>query len=261
LSGLALIAPKANLLNFETTPPIRAARPKTGMRLGGIGLIAQSTTEHQMATELEIKAKVDTLRSLPPRLEKLNRCLGTVMWPGQGVRVHLPQGMELSEVEKAQSTALLAEITATVSGTNLDPVTCSKARLSLLTKMVMGFPMAANATEQQGSARLDMYLDALEDMPPWAIAAAIKRWGRGESPDVKGSSHNYNFPPSSATLRSLCAFEVEPLKEQAGKLTRLLSAVPAERAMDPQPIKSEVTGSDGQVLTFAMKRACGRVRG
>lgn len=201
-----------------------------------------------MPTELEIRRKLDTLVSLPPRLEKLSGCLGTVIWPGMGARLNFPAGMELTAAERTQSTSLLEEIQAAIAGTNLDPATCAKARFSLLTKMVLASPMASNATEQQSTARLDMYLEALEDMPPWSIAAALKRWNKGEC-----GNHNYNFAPAPAVLRSICKEELLPLEKQAAKLTRILSAVSIERAMNPNPIEKP-SDPPGTVLQFGMRR-------
>src|SRR3569833_12554 len=202
--------------------------------------------EAVMATELEIKAKLDTLRSLPPRLEKLSNSLGTVNWPGQATRLNFPLGMELTEEEREQSTSLLKEIRAVIEGTNLDSIASSKAKLSLVTKMAMGSPMAANSTEEQSSARRDLYLDALDDVPPWSIAKAIKRWNKGECEGIGLGVMNYNFPPSPAVLRKLCKLELSPLEVQVAKLKRILAAVPIERAMDPAPMKAEVLRIDGQ---------------
>jgi hypothetical protein len=192
-----------------------------------------------MATEIEIKAKLDTLRSLPPRLEKLSGCLGTVNWPGQGKRLNFPSGMELTADERSQSISLLAELRAVIDGTNLEAKACSKARYSLLTKMLMSYPMAASASVEQSSARQDMYLEALDDMPPWAISNALKRWNKGECTDIDMGNLNYNFAPAPAILRALCKAELRPLELQAAKLKRLLSAVPIDRAMDPKPIELE----------------------
>jgi hypothetical protein len=192
-----------------------------------------------MATELEIRAKLDTLRSLPPRLERLSGCLGTVNWPGQGKRLNFPSGMELSEEERNQSISLLAELRAVIEGTNLEPKACSKARYSLLTKMLMSYPMAASASAEQGVARLEMYLEALDDIAPWAISNALKRWNKGECADIAMGQLNYNFAPAPAILRALCKSELRPFENQAAKLNRLLSAVPIDRAMDPWPLEAD----------------------
>lgn len=193
-----------------------------------------------MATDIEIRAKLDILRSLPPRLEKLSGVLGKVNWPGMQTRLNFPSGMELSEEERSQSMSLLDELRAVTTGTNLEPKACSKARYSLLTKMLMSYPMAASASAEQGVARLEMYLEALDDIAPWAISNALKRWNKGECDDIGMGQLNYNFAPAPAILRGICKSEIRPFENQAAKLARILSAVSIERAMNPEPIEPDV---------------------
>ncbi len=92
--------------------------------------------------------------------------------------------------------------------------------------------MAGGGTEQAAEARLSFYLEAVSDMAPWVLDAAIKRWVRGDI--GKG---NIDFAPSPGALRRLCEEELEPFDAQIFKLKRLLSALPIERAMDPAPIQ------------------------
>lgn len=192
-----------------------------------------------MATDLEIRAKLDRLVSLPPQLEKLSGALGTVNWPGMPTRLNFPSGMELSEADRNLSISLLAELRAVIDGTNLDAKTCSKARFALVAKLIANSPMAASAAPEAGLARQEMYLEALDDMPPWSISNALKRWNKGECADVGMGQFNYNFAPAPPILRALCKAEIKPLENQASKLKRLLSAVSIDRAMDPAPIESE----------------------
>lgn len=184
-----------------------------------------------MANELQIREKLDTMLSLPLPLARLERSLGTVRWPGQAERLNFPSGMELSEADRQELNARLIELKQIITGENLSPVQCSKARLSLLTKLLLGYPTAGGATDEAGQARLDFYRESVSDIAPWALDAAIKRWVRGDI--GKG---NIDFAPSPGALRRLCEEELEPFEGQILKLTRLLSALPIERAMDPAPL-------------------------
>jgi hypothetical protein len=184
-----------------------------------------------MAKELEIRERLDMLLSLPLAFARLEKSLGTVRWPGQPTRVNFPSGMGLSEDERKHLTGRLEEIQRVTTGANLDPKECSKARLSLLINLMLGYPAAGNTTDEAAEARLSFYHDAVSDIAPWALDAAIKRWVRGDI--GKG---NIDFAPSPGALRRLCEDELEPFKAQAWKLNRLLSAVPIEQAMDPTPI-------------------------
>lgn len=184
-----------------------------------------------MANELQIRDHLDTMLSLPLRLAKLEKSLGTVKWPEQPTRLNFPSGMELSEADRKDLSDRLGELQRITTGENLAPATCSKARLSLLTKLLLGYPAAGGGTEQAAEARLSFYLEAVSDIAPWALDAAIKRWVRGDI--GKG---NIDFAPSPGALRRLCEEELEPFEAQMVKLKRLLSALPIERAMDQTPL-------------------------
>lgn len=200
-----------------------------------------------MATELQIREQLDTMRSLPLRLEKLESLLGTVHWPQQPVRMNFPSGMELTAEERKWIDGRLKALDAIMTGENLQPGECSKARLSLLTKLLLGYPTAGSTTEAAASARLGFYLESVAEVAPWALDAAIKRWVRGDVPNA-----NVDFAPSPGTLRRLCDLELEPYMAVAGKLKRLASAVPIDRAMDPAPIPLPEIGrieGQGAVIT------------
>jgi hypothetical protein len=189
-----------------------------------------------MANELEIRARLDLMRSLPPPLARLESSLGTVQWPGEGVRLNFPSGMELTQPQRKEIEDRIANLGQLVTGGHLAPAECSRARLSLLTKLLMGFPSAGNQSDKATDARLEFYMEAIGDVAPWALDAAIKRWVRG---DVENS--NVDFAPSPGALRRLCETELAPFQQQIVKLNRLLSAVPLERAMDPKPIEPTTT--------------------
>jgi len=59
-------------------------------------------------------------------------------------------------------------------------------------------PVGGSSSETAAEARADMYDDALSDIPPWAINAAIKRWGKGDVPELKMGTLNFTFAPAPA---------------------------------------------------------------
>jgi hypothetical protein len=121
--------------------------------------------------------------------------------------------------------------------------------------MLLAFPAAGSASEAAAQARSDVYDDALGDLPPWAINAAIKRWAKGEVPtDLNMGALNFTFAPSPAILRKLAKVELGPLEAQASKLRMLLLTVSVERAMDPEPIPVEVKSESGQVVAIGLRR-------
>lgn len=209
-----------------------------------------------MATELEIRERLDMMRSLPWRLEKLASSIGTTIWPGQPARLDLPSGMELTDQDRAEIQIRLDQVNEIITGASLTTNESAKARLSLLTKMLLAFPAAGSSSEAAAQARSDVYDDALGDIPPWAINNAIKRWGKGEVPaDLNMGILNFTFAPAPAVLRKLSKVELSPFEAQALKLKRLLQTVSIERAMDPTPLPaSEVKLTGGKVIQIGVRK-------
>lgn len=208
-----------------------------------------------MATELIAPKHLELMRSLPLRLAKLVNSIGTTQWPGQPVRLDLPSGVVLSNQDRTEIRARLNGLMEIITGSNLTPNQAAKARLALLTRMLLALPMGGSLSEAAAESRADMYDDALSDIPPWAIEAAIKRWGKGDVPDLRMGSLNFTFAPAPAILRKICKLELEPYEDQVLKLRRLLEAISIERAMDPSPIAPEVNSESGRGVLIGMRRA------
>lgn len=184
-----------------------------------------------MATDVQIREQLDTMLSLPLPLARLEKSLGTVAWPGQPTRTNFPSGQGLTEEQREDITLRLEQLRQAMTGENLSAGQLSKARLSLLTKLMLGYPAAGGSSDEAAQSRLSFYLEAVSDIAPWALDAAIKRWVRGDVD--KG---NVDFAPSPGALRRMCEEELEPFEAQMFKLKRLLSAISIERAMDMTPI-------------------------
>jgi hypothetical protein len=103
----------------------------------------------------------------------------------------------------------------------------------------MNYPMAASVTAEQSVSRLEMYLEALDDIAPWAISNSLKRWNKGECDGIGMGQLNYSFAPAPAILRAICKLEIGPFEDQVAKLIQLLSAVSIDRAMDPTPLEAD----------------------
>jgi hypothetical protein len=202
-----------------------------------------------MANELEIRERLDTMLSLPLPLARLEKSLGTVTWPGQPTRLNFPSGQGLTEEQREAATVRLEQLRQAMTGENLSASQLSKARLSLLTKLMLGYPAAGGSSDEAAQSRLSFYLEAVSDIAPWALDAAIKRWVRGDVD--KG---NVDFAPSPGALRRMCEEELEPFEAQIFKLKRLLSAIPMERAMDSTPLApAEVSTQFGAVRMPRLK--------
>lgn len=185
-------------------------------------------------------ARPELIPSLPPRLAALVGAVGTVRHPGQGVRHHLQIGWEMSVLEKAEAETTLQHLTSA-----LDPMAHfgdqpgPMAKAAILTKLIRGLAGAAEVSDVVAAAKIEMYADAIEDLPAWSIDIAVKRWGRGSCPDEIEERPKYAFPPAPATLRALALLELERPRRDAAKLEILLAAIPMDRALDPEPLPKQ----------------------
>jgi hypothetical protein len=207
-----------------------------------------------MASNLEIRAELDTMRYLPLRLARLANSISKTDWPGQKTRLSLPAEMMLTASERAGLEQRLVAIKTIITGSNLTTAECSKARLSLLTKMLLAFPTSGNSSDAAADARGDIYDDAVEDIPPWALSAAIKRWVKGDVPDLRLGALNFHFAPAPAVLLAICKLELADFRAQASAIEKLLACITLERAMDPTPIPINVKSEGGRVLSFSPRR-------
>src|SRR5262249_42176250 len=96
-----------------------------------------------------------------------------------------------------------------------------KSTLVIVTKMMQAIP-AQRATQAAVEAAGEAYLAALDDLPSWAVAEAIRKWHRGEH----GLEHDYRWRPAPAILRKLAQSEVWRLVARIQQLKRLLKAEP-----------------------------------
>ena len=160
----------------------------------------------------------------------------------------------MTDHDRAEIRTRLDRVNEIITGSFLTANEFAKARLSLLTKMLLAMPLGGSSSEKAAEARADMYDDALSDFPPWAIDAAIKRWARGDVPEIKMGALNFTFAPAPAILCKICKLELQPFEDQAEKLARLLRTIPIERATDPTPIEPKAKAQGGGVVQIGMQR-------
>ena len=80
--------------------------------------------------------------------------------------------------------------------------------------------------QQSSDAFTEDYLDAIEDLPAWAVREAIRKWNRAESPKLDGKPHAYDFRPSPPVLRRLAAHELANVRVRMIDLQKLCEAEP-----------------------------------
>ena len=76
------------------------------------------------------------------------------------------------------------------------------------------------------------YLDAIEDLPAWAVRETIRKWNRGESVPLDRKPHDFSWRPEPATLARLTRIEVGSVKWAVKQLNRLLGCEVAPEYSD-----------------------------
>jgi hypothetical protein len=77
--------------------------------------------------------------------------------------------------------------------------------------------------------KIGAYLDAVGDLPAWAIREAVRRWRRG---DVSGDARDLDFAPKPARLRRLADSIRMVATGQAARLQRILDAEAEDELSD-----------------------------
>ncbi len=153
--------------------------------------------------------------------------IGTVTHPNQPTRKYLAGGLKLTDDEKRKMSMTISVLQAASVSDNSRENRIE--RFAVLAKMLMGYPMA-NSSAEVAKARSEMYMDALDDIPAWAVGDAVKRWNRGEA-----GEQNYTFAPPPAVLRAKCLGLLAEIKKSAEMVEDLLGAIPIEDAVNPAP--------------------------
>jgi len=93
--------------------------------------------------------------------------------------------------------------------------------LIVLTKMLLALP-AGQLNEAGAQAKGEAYMAAVDDLPIWAIKAALRSWYRGEA----GGKHDYRWAPGPAEFRAVVRQMVSQVRIRLADIERLLSATP-----------------------------------
>jgi hypothetical protein len=94
-----------------------------------------------------------------------------------------------------------------------------KATYTVITKMMLVLP-TQKVTESAAEARIEAFVAAAEDLPWWAVAAAIRGWYRGRY----GDEHDYTWQPGPATLRRIAHLEGCRVASRIRELKSVLNA-------------------------------------
>jgi hypothetical protein len=190
-----------------------------------------------MGTQLAIIATVSSpvlLPSLPEWVKQRSAAVASAAQPDSTGKHRemtvLPASLILNSSERAMVEAHIAGLAMHLSlGQHI------VIREKTLSNDQAHGVMIASLLIKGGGAKLDQasadaltedYLDAIEDLPAWAVREAVRKWNRAESQPLDGKKHDFNWRPQPPTLRRLAQIEMVPIKARIHNLEKLLTAVP-----------------------------------
>jgi hypothetical protein len=151
---------------------------------------------------------------------KFSASISVAKWGARSIP-HLAEGVKLTDDWRKVAEQLFDKIDRIVHSS---PSAFERGeKFKILSKMLLVAP-TADRSDESTVAKISAYLDdALDDLPAWAVAAAVRHWHRAEC----GPEHNYTYAPAPGVLRSIALKELEPAKLVLRKLNLVLSAVPS----------------------------------
>jgi hypothetical protein len=138
----------------------------------------------------------------------------------------LPASLTLALPERAEIERHIEELDALCKQTPLDGDEWEGATLIVLTKLMLALP-ASQQNEAGAEASGEAFQAALDDVPTWAVSAAVRRWYRGDCGlNEFDRPYDYHWRPAPAELRRIALVEKWRVKHRADTLRRLLAAEP-----------------------------------
>jgi hypothetical protein len=131
----------------------------------------------------------------------------------------LPAAMILSDIESVMVRRHIADLGSLVVSTPQTSADAEAETLVIVTKMLLALP-GQRSTDTGNEAKGEAYLAALDDVPPWAVQEAVRKWYRGEH----GSKFDYRWSPVPADLRSLARNEEFKVRGRMTVLERIVKA-------------------------------------
>jgi hypothetical protein len=136
----------------------------------------------------------------------------------------LPANLILNPAERAEIDQHAGELEALCAQTPADSDEWEAATLIIITKLMLALP-AAQQNEAGAEATGEAFQAALDDVPSWAVAAAVRRWYRGDcGKNERGQPYDYHWRPAPAELRKIALVEKWRVQERAQMLRKLIAA-------------------------------------
>lgn len=83
------------------------------------------------------------------------------------------------------------------------------------------------ASRETGMGAIDGYMEALADIPAWAVEEARRRWLRAEA-----GPQDYDWAPRPPRLRLICLEIIAPLRQALDHIREVLDARPLDDVLE-----------------------------
>src|SRR5262249_18568980 len=105
----------------------------------------------------------------------------------------LPANSTLDPAQRAEIQRYLVGVDALLQQTPIAGDEWELATLVVLTEFIL--PMSSSQQNEAGAEAVGKaYLAALDDVPTWAVVAAVRRWHRGEcGRNERGQAYDYHW--------------------------------------------------------------------
>lgn len=138
----------------------------------------------------------------------------------------LPANLILNPAERAEAERAAVEIEALCRQTPANSDEFEAATLVIITKLMLALP-AASQNDIGAEATGEAFQAALDDVPTWAVASAVRRWYRGDcGVNERDQPYDYHWRPAPAELRKIALVEKWRVAARAETLRKLVAAEP-----------------------------------
>ncbi|MDH3232218.1 MAG: hypothetical protein OEQ29_01735 [Alphaproteobacteria bacterium] len=96
-------------------------------------------------------------------------------------------------------------------------------KAAIVTQLLLAFPMQSSG-ETAATYRAKAYLDALHDVPAWAIDAGRRDWQDGKARDLGGGRPDFRFAPSPPVFRMYAVAHANIAWSEHYRLREILNA-------------------------------------
>jgi hypothetical protein len=136
----------------------------------------------------------------------------------------LPREMLPSPEQRQSITDHIVNLRSYLAETAENSINAETSIASSIAALLMVLP-GARKSDLGSEARAEVYLDVLDDVPWWALKAAIRRWHKHDCGlDERGKPYDYHWAPDPGTLRRIAYGETWPIKQRIRQLEPVLTA-------------------------------------